>query len=781
MIPVFIDLHIHTSDDPNAWNTSYDLEVLKARVEEYADGAPYLLSLTDHNTINKPVYLKARRLFENLLLGVELHVRNYDGQAPYHCHAFFRLDSIDEETIDKLNTILDTLYPDKRPTKESDIPKLEDITKRFDMYDILLLPHGGQSHSTFDVSIPEGVDFDTTIERSIYYNLIDGFTARSSKGLDRTLQYFKRLGIRDFVNLVTSSDNYTPSDYPCAKEADATPFEPTWMLARPTFNGLRLSLSESSRLVYGEQPDSWAEHIQHVTLKNEHADIDAELTPGLNVVIGGSSSGKTLFVDSINRQILGNTNEGVYASTVYNVLNMTVVHPTGQHPHYFPQNYIVKVCDFRDQDNTIGDIDILKSVFPADNDERLAITNGLRDLGEHVRKLVEATQTIETVESKLTRLPVLSRLIVTKTIHDNPIRLLKPDPQALETIRYGRSQYDEHVRQLDSIETFLQKNPLITHDRTLILKLKSELERALKYSLFEQKVYDLIVQQVDSINRVQAEEDKETTTKRNQFQELLDMVKGYFRAHRQFYDAKDSIAKFSVLVQTKTIKSMGHMLYIDNEFKLTPNEVLRVINELLKSDYQIGLFEAICPQSLFKAKFKQRPKVDGYPDFIAKVNSKFDAMNRKKYRIVTSDGRDFDSLSAGWKTSVVLDLILGWEGDTAPLIIDQPEDNLATTYINSGLLRALKKSKSSRQVILVSHNATIPMLGDAQNVILCKNEGGVITIRSAPLEGEIHGTDVVDHVAEITDGGKVSVKKRVKKYNLKRFRGDNETNVPQER
>ena len=82
---------------------------------------------------------------------------------------------------------------------------------------------------------------------------------------------------------------------------------------------------------------------------------------------------------------------------------------------------------------------------------------------------------------------------------------------------------------------------------------------------------------------------------------------------------------------------------------------------------------------------------------------------------------------------------------------------------------------------MVSHNATIPMLGDAQNVILCKNEGGVITIRSAPLEGEIHGTDVVDHVAEITDGGKVSVKKRVKKYNLKRFRGDNETNVPQER
>ena len=84
MQPVFIDLHIHTSDNPDSLNVAYDLDLLKNKIEEIAEGAAYLISITDHNTINKPVYLKAVDKFEHILLGVELHVRNYDDQRPYH-------------------------------------------------------------------------------------------------------------------------------------------------------------------------------------------------------------------------------------------------------------------------------------------------------------------------------------------------------------------------------------------------------------------------------------------------------------------------------------------------------------------------------------------------------------------------------------------------------------------------------------------------------------------------------------------------------------------------
>lgn len=114
--------------------------------------------------------------------------------------------------------------------------------------------------------------------------------------------------------------------------------------------------------------------------------------------------------------------------------------------------------------------------------------------------------------------------------------------------------------------------------------------------------------------------------------------------------------------------------------------------------------------------------------------------------------------------------MLKYDDDNAPLIIDQPEDNLANSYINGGLIDTLKRAKLNKQILIVSHNATIPMLGDAQNIVLCRNEGNKIRIVSEKLEGNIEGKPVIDYIAEITDGGKKAIKKRFKKYNFKKYK-----------
>ena len=88
---------------------------------------------------------------------------------------------------------------------------------------------------------------------------------------------------------------------------------------------------------------------------------------------------------------------------------------------------------------------------------------------------------------------------------------------------------------------------------------------------------------------------------------------------------------------------------------------------------------------------------------------------------------------------------------------------------NPGLVTAIKQVKKKKQIILVSHNATIPMMADAQTIVYCQNKSSKITIKSAAMEGEIDSQKVVDLIAKITDGGKASIKKRVKKYDLKRF------------
>lgn len=779
MEPVFIDVHIHTSNNPDRLNESYDLDILKARIEEIADGADYLISLTDHNTINKPVYLKAVQTIKHILLGAELHVRNYENADPYHCHILFNLNNIDSATIDRINSKLDKLYPKKVVSGNDKIPYIQDIMNGFDEYEFVLLPHGGQNHSTFDRSIPDGVRFDRTLERNIYYNLIDGFTARSNKSLGKTHRYFEKLGIKDFVNLVTATDNYDPRDYPgCKAGRGASEFVPTWMLALPTFNGLRLSLSESSRLQYGKKPGSWAEYIQRVELQNEHTDINVFLTPGLNVVIGGSSSGKSLLVDSVYRRIIGDFSESIYAGTPYGIQGIEVTNPSRQQPHYLDQNYISNICDPKNIEYNIEDISILKSLFPSDAEERQAISNGLSELSSQLGRMVQSVREIQTLQDILKRIPALSHLIVSDVIEGNPLNYILPDDATIEAIRYSGPQYKQHIQRLDEIDRFLSDDPLVSHDKTLIERLKAELTLAYENARTESSIRDIILSCKKEIDLAQQADDREMTTKRQQFEQLRQAIGRYIRQERIFKESLETISKFKIRITTKEIDSMGHKLYIDNEFELTKEKFVEVVRGLLKSEHDIQTFDEIRPEALFDTRFRKKsPKVADYDDFEKRVKEKFAGMNRKRYRITTREGKDFGDLSPGWKTSVVLDLILGCSNDNAPLIIDQPEDNLATGYINRGLLEAIKKCKTAKQVILVSHNATIPMLGDAQNVVMCKNENNRIKIRSNPLEGSIDGVDVVDLIAETTDGGKASVKKRVKKYNLKRFRGPDETSV----
>lgn len=770
MEPIYIDIHIHTSENPDNLNTNYDVVTLFSKVNEVGQGAKCLISLTDHNTINKDAYLKANEaLPENikLLLGAELHIKNYQESPAYHCHIFFK-SFISEDVIDHLNSILDELYPTKQVEKRDiKLPTLDIIIKHFDDYEFILLPHGGQSHATFDTSIPHGVKFDTTMERSIYYNQFEGYTARAKEGLETTIEYFKRLGINDFVNLVTCTDNYNPSCYPQAKDSKALPHIPTWMFAEPSFDGLRLSLSESSRFVYSqEKPSIWSETIKSATLSNEKIEIDVKFSPGLNVVIGGSSSGKTLLVDSIAKKLANDSFEDSNYGH-YNVKNIDVINPSGFCPHYISQNYIMKVVNI-DTSDKIEDIDIIKRLFPVDVNFQRKINEEMGEFKTDISELISSVERLEDVESQLSLIPNVGAIFTINDTAKNIIKPLKPDDITLEKIAYNEHNYNKHIQVLDEIKSLIAKNPFADFDMIHVDIIKEELKKLYNISIVGDSISSVIMDECRKYDEELREKNQEDQTKVQQQTKLFELVKQYIVAKRKFDKLLEKIALYDVSAKSREAMSMNHKLYIQNRFSLSKQKVLDVFNYYLKSPIQS--YELITPQLLYKANFKQRPKVDGYSDFVNKVYNKLYEENKTIYKITTKNGVDFDSLSAGWKTSVLLDLIFGATDDIAPIIIDQPEDNLATNYINEGLVNAIKQVKNKKQIILVSHNATIPMMADAQTIIYCENNDGKITIHSAPLEGYIGDKSVLDLIATITDGGKSSIKKRVKKYNLKRFK-----------
>lgn len=75
-----------------------------------------------------------------------------------------------------------------------------------------------------------------------------------------------------------------------------------------------------------------------------------------------------------------------------------------------------------------------------------------------------------------------------------------------------------------------------------------------------------------------------------------------------------------------------------------------------------------------------------------------------------------EELSAGQRATALLPLIL--RDSTCPLVIDQPEDDLDNSFIYKVLVQNVLRLKGARQLIFVTHNANIPVLGDADKIVV---------------------------------------------------------------
>lgn len=775
MKAIYTDLHIHTSEDADNLNAQYDIALLVNKIKEFSgvDCSDILVSLTDHNTINKDAYLKLLKIQDiNVILGAELHIRNYEKCEPYHCHIFFDISKEDIIShIDSINAILDNLYPKKMVENFDDIPNLEKISKAFDKYDYLMLPHGGQSHRTFEKSFPrsENINFDNALERNIYYNQFDGFTSRSNKGVEETEKYFKKLGINTFINLITCTDNYNPKDYPASKSSKEGEFIPTWINSKPTFQGLRLALSEKTRLFYQiNQPLFTSDYIKHVELKNDLIDIDVDLTPGLNVIIGGSSSGKTLLMDSIYNSINRVFPENNPYSK-FDVNSIKVINPSGSLPHYINQNYIIKIIDEKSEYG-IENIDIIKNTFLSHDDVDDKVDMELNSLKHTIETLFKASSDIETLQKNIRSLKHFPRLASKNELMNNYFAEWIPNQDIQKSLVIS----DVEIRKINDtfhdVEVLAKRNPFINADNIQknIDSILEEIRLAKEKENHSDCVLKTLQEYKNKFDETEALEKQSDVNKRNEFSKLLEYISQYKENYVLFNKSVEELLKFSFKYNTKPIKSNGHELRVESNFSLNAKIIIDAINTILPSANKIDDLASLTPETLFKDKIDGRQK----RNVASKVYTTIAKENKRKFVIITKENKNFETLSPGWKTAVLLDLILGYSEDNAPIFIDQPEDNLATSYINKDLVNAIKRCKERKQLLVISHNATIPMLADAQNIILCQNVNNKIYIRSGAMEESINGKKNIDSIAEITDGGKASVKKRVKKYNLRSFRED---------
>ena len=122
-------------------------------------------------------------------------------------------------------------------------------------------------------------------------------------------------------------------------------------------------------------------------------------------------------------------------------------------------------------------------------------------------------------------------------------------------------------------------------------------------------------------------------------------------------------------------------------------------------------------------------------------------------------------LSTGQKATAVL-LLLLLESD-APLVVDQPEDDLDNRFITEGVVPRMREEKRRRQFLFSTHNPNIPVLGDAELILglSASGEADAGGAKVAPGHmGAIDARPVRELVEELLEGGEEAFERRRRKY-----------------
>jgi len=142
-------------------------------------------------------------------------------------------------------------------------------------------------------------------------------------------------------------------------------------------------------------------------------------------------------------------------------------------------------------------------------------------------------------------------------------------------------------------------------------------------------------------------------------------------------------------------------------------------------------------------------------------------------------------MSPGKRGLVLLQLILHISNATHPILIDQPEDNLDNRTISNELKQFISAKKLKRQIIMVTHDANLVVLTDAENVIVSNQDGQQMNRENSEFrfeyvagalensfrlpegdetKGILYSCGIREHVCDVLEGGELAFKKREEKY-----------------
>jgi DNA repair ATPase RecN len=318
-------------------------------------------------------------------------------------------------------------------------------------------------------------------------------------------------------------------------------------------------------------------------------------------------------------------------------------------------------------------------------------------------------------------------------------------PAVTQTIEGKNAKYYKLRQEQQAVNESLKKEETLKKQVTYLEKLQADLDRLLgemgklveerkvcrrRIQHLNDQIYQLRLQQVEQINGCHGDVI------------LLTLEQGAQSSHYA--------AVLSELLQGSRLRNQ--------------DDVTRDLTEKTRPSDLVDIVESGDSQRLASLLGRDLGQMARLVSFLmdhAKLYELEGAPFEDKLEITFYDGevpKPVNQLSRGQMATALLPLIL--RPAEYPLVFDQPEDDLDNRFIFMTLVERIRQLKVDRQLIFVTHNANIPVLGDADKIIVMQMENP--TSARPPITGSVD--EAKAHILTLLEGGADAFKKRHLRY-----------------
>ncbi|AWX44826.1 uncharacterized protein HME9304_01831 [Flagellimonas maritima] len=779
-----VDLHIHTDcsnvTKTNDYDGEFNLSTLK---EKLVENEVKLFSLTDHNIINAECYKEYYQSWNEgdpvLIIGCEfdIEVLQDDGSLrTYHTLLIFDDSSI--AMVDELSGLIEKHFTDKGINPVDRKLTVDEIFQLFGKYHFFYIPHAGGHKNIIDGYKKANI----TKAQEMVLLMESAHEKVKEKHREKHRQGFDKLKNPDFRNrkdeaFINFSDNHDCSVYPKPKSGAEHEFY--CLKGEPSFETLRFAfIDPESRIKKQSDVDritNVKKHITAIDIKGVENITDnlIQLSPNMNVIIGGASSGKSLLFNMIGEKIQASKRDFTkYGKNSENVKIKASNSNTFQPNLPFNVDEVVYINQ--------GDIvrffekgDLRKLVNDSGKDEEFTqlktkLNNQKRDYIEELELFKNQFDRFNSSWKKdfILREDDISNMLsdkfhfiqVDQTISEydfeDKYELLQDITENVEEFK-NENFFDINAEELTLIEKFeeliINKNRLLQHKEKIFDAKINFLE---KVSTIVNNKND----ELESSSRAKSEAFKRKSvlvvscsnifSEANTFNEHSKCLEDYNYSNQEKLELNESVVL--VLEVEKKKESRNYIINCLNQGN-TDETIYQNFLKLVKDNDGLKDYGTYTESRLLQKLKKESEEI---------LNQFEDLNNYLDY----GDNGNSKNKSPGYNAEMYLKTIL--EQDTCNLVmIDQPEDNLGNTFKNEDLINLLRDYKFKKQIILVTHNPSIVVYGDAESIILAQNTQGQISYQQLVLENKDYQKQIIDNL----DGGKVIFDMRSRKYNIKKL------------